>query len=104
MPFLPKMTLKEKRYRVIARRLRRKIERLYVRELIDRDPDFRATAKELVELCNFPRACGAPACARAQTRAQTCAQNLECYVVAHHAFGKALPFMQEALARRNSGA
>jgi hypothetical protein len=97
MPFLPKMTLKEKRYRVIARRLRRKIERLYVRELIDRDPDFRATAKELVELCNFPRACGNPACARAQT----CAQNLECYVVAHHAFGKALPIMQESLARRN---
>ena len=97
MPFLPKMTLKEKRYHAMARRVRRKIERLCVRELIDRDPEYRATATELVEMCNFPRACGNPACARAQT----CAQNLDCYVLAHHAFGKALPIMQEALARHN---
>jgi hypothetical protein len=96
MPIFPKLTLKDKRLRAMVPRLRRKIERLCVRELIDRDPDYRATVKELVELCHFPRACGVPACARAQT----CAQNLECYVVAHHAFGKALPIMQEALARR----
>ena len=51
---------------------------------------------QLVELCNFPRACGSPACARAQT----CAQNLECYVVTHHAFGRALPTLKEALAGR----
>ena len=94
MPFLPKMTLKEKRYQAMARRVRRKIERLCVRELIDRDPEDRATAKELVEMCNFPRACGNPDCARAKT----CAQDLECYVLTHHAFGKALPIMQKALA------
>ena len=99
MRIFPKLSLKDKRFRAMVPRLRRKIERLYVRELIDRDPEYRATAKELVELCNFPRACGNPACARTNA----CAQNLECYVVAHHAFGKALPIMQEALAQRNSG-
>ena len=67
MPIFPKLTLKDKRLRAMVPRLRRKIERLCVRELIDRDPDYRATVKELVELCHFPRACGEPACARAQT-------------------------------------
>jgi len=98
MPIFPKLTLKDKRLRAMAPRLRRKIQRLCVRELIDRDPDYRATAKELVEMCHFPRACGDPDCARAQT----CARNLECYALTHHAYGKALPIMQEALARRNA--
>ena len=96
MRLFPRLSLKDKRLRAMVPRLRRKMERLCVRELIDRDADYRATAKELVELCNFPRACGSPACARAQT----CAQNLECYVVTHHAFGRALPILKEALAGR----
>ena len=100
MPIVPKLTMKEKRLRAMVPRLRLKIQRLMVRELIDRDPEFRATAREVVELCNFPRACGDPACARAQT----CARDLECYVVAHRTFGKVLPIMQEALARNNSRA
>ena len=97
MPIFPKLNQRRKSLRLLVPRLRLKFQRLMVRELIDRDPEFRATAREMVELCNFPRACGDAACARAQT----CARDLECYVVTHRTFGKVLPIMQEALARNN---
>ena len=95
----PHAPRRDKRLTPLVPGVRRKIERLIVRELIDKVPDFRATVQEVVEICNFPRACGDPDCARAQA----CARDFECYVVAHRAFGKYLPHMQAALARRQGG-
>ena len=81
----------------LVERLRRKIERLIVRELIDTSPAFRANAESLVEDCNFPRVCGDPNCARTNA----CARDLECYELTHGNFSKLLPRMQEALGRQN---
>jgi hypothetical protein len=76
--------------------LRRKIERLIVREMIDKIPAFRANAQIVVDECNFPAVCGDPDCARAQS----CARDLECYVLAHRTFCAMLPRMQAALGDR----
>ncbi len=73
--------------------LRRKIERLIVREMIDKIPAFRANAQIVVDECGFPAACGDPNCARAQA----CARDLECYVLTHRTFCAMLPKMKEAL-------
>ena len=94
----PRLSAQDKRLLPLAPGLRRKIQRVMVRELIDSVPDFRADVRTLVEVCNFPNACGDADCARAQT----CARNFECYVVAHRAFGKLLPYMQEAFARNRA--
>ena len=77
----------------LVERLRRKIEKLIVRELIDTNPAFRANVERVVEDWNFPRVCGDPDCARANA----CARDLECYVLTHRNFGKLAPRMREAL-------
>ena len=87
------MSRRKKPANPLVESLRRKIERLIVREMIDTIPAFRANAQIVVDECNFPATCGDPDCARAQA----CARNLECYVLTHRTFCAMLPRMQEAL-------
>ena len=87
------MTRRKKSENFLVERLRRQIEKLIVRELIDTSPAFRVNVESVVEDWNFPRVCGDTNCARANA----CARDLECYVLTHRNFGKLVPRMQEAL-------
>ena len=80
----------------LVEKLKRKIEQLIVREMIDASPEVRADVESLVEDLNFPRVCGDPNCARLNA----CARDLECYVLTHGNFRKLLPRMQEAMERQ----
>ena len=87
------MSRRKKPTHPLVEGLSRKVERLIVREMIDKVPDFRANAQIVVDECNFPATCGDPNCARAQS----CARDLECYVLTHRTFCAMLPRMKEAL-------
>jgi len=93
------MTRHKKPENPLVERLRRKIEKLIVRELIDTRPEFRANVECVEEDWNFPRVCGDRYCARANA----CARDLDCYVLTHHNVGKLVPRLEAVMERHKEG-